>query len=82
MGKTKFQSSWKKDRPLLVPVKKNVYEAMCRICGDNLNVTSGIGVIKIHEKRPKHLNNLEKSKNHLQLVVNKKGSLSLETVDG
>ena len=55
---------------------------MCRICGDNLNVTSGIGVIKIHEKRLKHLNNLEKSKNHLQLVVNKKGSLSLETVDG
>ena len=55
---------------------------MCRVCEDSLNVTSGIGVIKTYEKRPKHLNNLEKSKNQLQFVANKKGSLSLETVDG
>ena len=59
---------------MLVPVKNNVYEAMCIVCGDNLNVTSGIG--------PKHLNNLEKSKNQLQFVVNKNGSLYLETVYG
>ena len=53
MGKTKFQSSWKKDRPLVVHVKNNVDEAMCRVCGDNLNVTSSTGVIKTHEKRSK-----------------------------
>ena len=62
MGRTNFQSSWKKDRPLLVPVKNNVYEAMSRFYGDNLNVTGGIGVIKTHEKRPKHLNNVESGK--------------------
>ena len=71
MYKTKFQSSWKKDRPQLVPVKNNVYEAMCKVYGDNLNVTSGLGAIKTHEKRPKHLSNLGKSKNQLQFVVNK-----------
>ena len=32
-------------------VKNNVYEAMYRICGDNQSVTSGIGVIKTHEKK-------------------------------
>ena len=74
MGKTKFQNSWKKDRPWLIPVKNNVYEAMCRVCGDNLNIRSGIRVIKTHEKRPKldNLNNLENSKNKLQFVVNMK----------
>ena len=39
MGKTKFQSSWQNDRPWLVPVKNNIYEAECRICGDTLDVT-------------------------------------------
>ena len=63
MGKTKFQSSWKKDRPLVVHVNNNVDEAMCRVCGDNLNVTSSTGVIKTHEKRFKLWNNLENSKN-------------------
>ena len=82
IGKTKFQSSWRKDRPWLVSVKNSVYEAMCRVCADNLNVTSGTGVIKTLEKRPKHLNNLEKSKYQLQFIINKKGSLSLGTVDG
>ena len=81
-GQDNFQNSWKKDRPWLIPVKKNVYEAMCRVCGGNLNVTSAIGVINTHEKRAKHWNNLEKGKNQLQFVVNKKGSLFLETVDG
>ena len=55
MGKTKFWNSWKKDRLWIVPLKNNVYEAMCRVCGDNLKITSGIGVTKTHEKRPKHL---------------------------
>ena len=50
MGKTTFRSSCKKDRLWLFPVKNNVYEAMYRICGDNLSVTSGIEVIKTHEK--------------------------------
>ena len=54
MGKTNFQNSWKKDRPWLVHVKNNVYEAMCRVCGGNLNVTSTVGVIKTHEKRANH----------------------------
>ena len=35
-------------------MKNNVYEAMCRVCGGNLNVTSAIGVINTHEKRAKH----------------------------
>ena len=72
MSKTKFQSSWKKDRPWLIPVWNNVYEAMCRVCGDNPNVISGIRVIKTHEKRPKldNLNNLEKNKSKLPFVVN------------
>ena len=52
-------------------MKNNVYEAMCKVYGDNLNVTSGLGAIKTHEKRPKHLSNLGKSKNQLQFVVNK-----------
>ena len=46
MGKTKLQSSWKKDSPWQVHVKNNIYEGMYRVCGDNLNVTSGTGVIK------------------------------------
>ena len=82
MGKTKFQSSWKKDRPSVVHVKNNVDEAMCRVCGDHLNVTSGTGVTKTHEKRSKQWNNLEKSKNQLYFVVNKKGSLSLKLLNG
>ena len=77
MGKTNFQNSWKKDRPWLVHVKNNVYEAMRTVCGGNLNVASTIGVIKTHEKRANHWNNLEKSKSHLQFAVNKKGSLFL-----
>ena len=76
------QDFWKKDIPWLGPVKSNFDGAMCRVSGDTLHVTSSIGVIKTHEKKPKHLNNLEKSKNQLQFVVNKKGSLSLKTVDG
>ena len=36
----------------LVPVKNN--EAMCRVCGDNLNIAIDIGGIKTHEKRQKH----------------------------
>ena len=65
-------------------MKNNVYEAMCSVSGDTLNIKSGIRVIKTHEKRLKDLNNLRvnKIKNQLQFVVNKKGSLSLETVDG
>ena len=82
MGKTKFQNSCKKDRSWLVPLKNNVYEATYKVCGDNLNVASGIGVIKTYEKRPKHLNNLENSKKQLQVVINKKGYLSSETVHG
>ena len=38
MGKTNFQNSWKKDWLWLFPVKNNVYEAMCTVCGGNLNV--------------------------------------------
>ena len=65
-------------------MKNNVYEAMCSVSGDTLNIKIGIRVIKTHEKRLKDLNNLRvnKIKNQLQFVVNKKGSLSLETVDG
>ena len=62
--------------------EKKSFEVMCRVCGGNLNVTNATGVIKAHEKRAKHWNNLDKSKNQLQFVVNKKGSLFLETVDG
>ena len=52
-------------------MKNNVYEAMCKVYGDNLNVTSGLGAIKTHVKRSKHLSNLGESKNQLQFVVNK-----------
>ena len=46
-----------------------------------LNITRGIGVIKTNNKRQKHLNNLQSSKNQLQFVMKDKGTLSLETVD-
>lgn len=52
-------------------MKSNVYKAMCTVCGDNQNVASGIGAMKVHEKRSQHLNDLEKSKNQLHFAVNK-----------
>ena len=82
MGKTKFQTSWKNDRPWLFEVKNNVHEARCQVCRDTLNISSGIGVIKAHENRPKHLSNLQSSKNQLTFVAKEKGSLTLQSNSG
>ena len=46
---------------------------------ETVKITIDVGVIKSHEERPKHLNNLQSSKNQLQFVMKDKGTLSLET---
>ena len=55
MGKTKLQTSWKKDHPWLVPVKDDVYSAKCVPCDKVLAVHSGVGSIKQHEITPSHV---------------------------
>ena len=46
MGKTKFQQSWKNDRPWLTSIKNDHYSAKCTACGDVLNIVSGVGAVK------------------------------------
>eukprot|EP00111_Clytia_hemisphaerica_P012166 TCONS_00035734-protein len=83
MGKTKFKASWKQDRPWLVEVKNNVHEALCTVCGDKLNITSGIGAVKSHETRPKHLSNLQShSRQSTFIRKDEKGTLTLKSPSG
>lgn len=80
MGKTKFQQSWKNDRPWLTSIKNDHYSAKCTACGDVLNIVSGVGAVKNHEKTPKHLRNISTNKNQLQFVV-KKGTVAMQSLD-
>ena len=80
MGKTKFQQSWKNDRPWLTSIKNDHYSAKCTACGDVLNIVSGVGAVKNHEKTPKHLRNISTNKNQLQFVV-KKGTVAMQSSD-
>ena len=78
MGKTKFQQSWKNDRPWLTSIKNDHYSAKCTACGDVLNIVSGVGAVKNHEKTPKHLTHISTNKNQLQFVV-KKGTVAMQS---
>ena len=71
MRKTKFQQIWKNDRPWLTNIKNDHYSAKWTACGDVLNIVSGVGAVKNHEKTPKHLEILVLTKINYSLLLKK-----------
>ena len=60
MGKVKFQSSWQKSRPWLKPQKDKVHYAVCTVCDTELDISAGICQVSNHEKRRKHIQNVQR----------------------
>ena len=76
MGKTKFQESWKKNRPWLQASKDSIYKARCTACNKDMSTESGIGVIERHEKRDSHKSNV-KTPDQCSFTVHDKGTISM-----
>lgn len=76
MGKTKFQESWKKNRPWLRAATDSIYKARCTACKKDMSTESGVGVIERHEKRDSHKSNV-KTPNQCSFSVDTSGTVSM-----
>ena len=54
MGKTKFKTMWQVNPLWLEPVKNDISSARCVASNSVLLITSGVGIIKMHEETPMH----------------------------